>query len=144
MHIPSILLIEDSPDYTEIITDFLINQGGYTNITSVPAPHEAYEALRGEDFDLIICDLHLPFITDHRLFRYHYSVEVGVRTIEELRSVFPNKPFLAITASLDSDEPITKRLRDIVPILRKPFSSGKFIGVVNALLETSCQREMVQ
>jgi CheY-like chemotaxis protein len=129
---PAILLIEDSVDYTEIITDYLTESG--CSVDGVPSVHDAYQLLEHTEYDLIICDLHLPFMADERLFEYVYSVEVGVRTLEELKKVFPDKPFLAVTAAMESDTSSTQRLQGLVPILYKPFAAKELISLVEALV----------
>lgn len=129
----SILLIEDSEDYSKIINEYFSDSEEFA-LTHVPTPHDAFQTFEYEKYDLIICDLHLPFRLDEGFYDYPYSVEVGARTIEELKTVFPETPVIGITAALENEEFVVNRIKDIVPVLRKPFSQDKLLTMTKDLL----------
>ena len=132
----SVLLIEDSQDYSGIISEYLESTGQYT-VTCVPTPHDAFQTFEYEQYDLFICDVHLPFTLDERFYDYPYSVEVGARTIEELKTVFPQTPVIAVTAAMENEEPVIKRIQALTPVLRKPFSRDRLLELArNALGKT--------
>ncbi len=129
----TVLLIEDSPDYSKIIAEYIESSGEYT-VTCVPTPHDAFQTFEYEKHDLFICDLHLPFTLDERFFDYPYSVEVGAKTIEELRNTFPQTPIIGITAAMENEEFVVKRMKELTPVLRKPFSRDILLELMGSLL----------
>jgi CheY-like chemotaxis protein len=116
----SILVVEDDADYREHL-EMLLSEAGYC-VTTAGCADEAFQCLRRDEFDLLLCDLHLPFALDERIVRYEYSVEVGIRTINELRWVFPHLPIVAMTAALPIDLDRLASEQEFVPVLYKPFS----------------------
>ncbi len=124
----NVLLIEDSSDYRENIELMLADDDHV--VTAVPTPHDAFGALSKETFDVIICDLHLPFMLNERISHFPYSIEVGIRTINELRNVFPDTPIVAISASLPVDFDRIDQEEEFVPLLSKPFSKDSLLGAI--------------
>lgn len=53
-----ILIVEDEVDVLEVMTHALTRKGFH--VTGVDDPMEALLCLRSEQFDLIICDMHMP------------------------------------------------------------------------------------
>jgi CheY-like chemotaxis protein len=131
----NILLIEDSADYRENIEIML--QGEDYNVVSAACPFDAFKVLDGDDFDVILCDLHLPFILNEELRNYPYSIDVGIRTINELKTVFPNTPIIGISASMPSDLDRIAEEKDFVPLLSKPFSRETLVRAIKRA-EHSC------
>lgn len=125
----NILLIEDSADYRENIELMLMDEEFC--VTSVACPEEAFDKLHNDDFDVIICDLHLPFALSKEFANYPYSIEVGIRTIKELQWVFPGTPIIGISASMDSDLRRLQEEKDFVPLLQKPFSRTTLLAAVS-------------
>lgn len=124
----SVLLIEDSRDERESI-ELLLGSDDWV-VTAVPTPHDAFTELKRETFDIIICDLHLPFILDKSLFEYPYSIEVGLRTIQTLRELFPTKPVIGISASLPWDLERLSQEKNLEPFLSKPFGRQDLVGLI--------------
>ncbi|MFM1847766.1 MAG: hypothetical protein RL417_1240 [Pseudomonadota bacterium] len=126
----SVLLIEDSPDFRDDL-EMLLTDDKYL-VVSVPCPHDAFEALKREQFDIILCDLHMPFILDERIVDYPYSIEVGIQTIKTLRDTLPETPIIGITASMPSDLARLEQENDLGPLLQKPFSRDQLIRTLEA------------
>lgn len=135
----SVLLIEDSIDYRENIELLLADDDHI--VTSVATPHDAFGALQKEEFDVIICDLHLPFTLTEEIAFYPYSIEVGIRTIKELRTVYPETPIVAISASLPSDIERIDQEKDLGPLVAKPFSKSTLLSAIERSVYRSRGRE---
>lgn len=125
----NILLIEDSADYRENI-ELLLGDDDY-NVISVACPHDAFHYLASDQFDAVICDLHLPFILNEKITHYPYSIEVGIQTINELRNILPGTPIIGISASMESDLPRIEEEKNFVPLLQKPFSRSTLLNAIS-------------
>lgn len=62
-----ILIIEDNADNRELMTYVLTAHGH--DVTAVPDGEQAIELLDAVDFDLIICDVHLPRMDGYEIVR---------------------------------------------------------------------------
>jgi CheY-like chemotaxis protein len=130
----SILLIDDCEDYREITANIL-SDAGY-DIWEASCSVEAIEILHNEDFDLVVCDLHMPFTSDENFKdQFAQGYEVGVKTIQQLKSVFPKLPIIAMSSTTsDKLARITKYL-DSVPTYSKPIYNAKILELVDFHLE---------
>ena len=116
----NVLVIDDDFDFREIFSLLLAEKD--CAVWEATSTEEAFEILREEDpFDLIFCDLHLPFTLGKEADEYLYSAEVGMRTISELNWVYRGQiPIIAMSAAPKSDFlTLQARLGD-VPTLGKP------------------------
>lgn len=127
----SALVVDDSQDWRETVSAILSDNGYHTEVAS--NPYEAFEILKNDSFDLLICDLHMPFRTDGEFFDYPYSYEVGVRTIKELEWVFPQMKIIAISATVPWE--LSKIMAEIahIPAIPKPFSRRDLLEVIGRL-----------
>lgn len=125
----NILLIEDSADYRETIEMLLSEED--CNVISVACPHDAFPYLASDEFDAIICDLHLPFILNEKIAHYPYSIEVGIQTINELRNLLPQTPIIGISATMECDVARIQQEKDFVPLLSKPFSRSTLLNAIS-------------
>ncbi len=115
----SILIIDDCDNSRAIISDVLIDAGYY--VSDAPSTSAAFEILRNETFNLILCDLHLPFKVGEENAGFEYSLNVGIQTIKELIWVFQWTPVIAITGM--GEEDVEKAMLELpgVPVLVKPI-----------------------
>ncbi len=128
----SILVIDDNDDFREIIECILLD-AEYC-VRAVRCPDEAYQVLHEESFDLIICDLNMPFTLGEHRDEYPFSFEVGVKTIQELGWVFPTRPIIAVSAAAPSDiEKLRVDLGDL-PVLSKPCAPSELLALVEQSL----------
>jgi len=92
----SVLVIDDNDDFRFLACNFLLDSG--FDVWDAPCPTDAFTTLNRETFDLIICDLQMPFTLGKEQGEYPFSAEVGVRTIQELTCVYPFTPIIAVSA----------------------------------------------
>jgi CheY-like chemotaxis protein len=98
----TVLLIDSDREFRESFRDAL--ERYEVDVIDVDCPTSAYEQLHLMDPpDLIVGDLFMPFTTGSDSAEYKTSYEVGVRTLQELAWVFPDKPVIAL-ASLEGEE----------------------------------------
>lgn len=128
MSTQSILVIDDCDNFRMIICDMLLDAGYIVEEAS--CPHDAFDKIRREKFDLILCDLHMPFINGEQNRDYQTSYQVGIMTIRELQGLFPATPVIALTATDQSDlERIKSALRGITAFT-KPGSRSELFKIV--------------
>ncbi len=113
------LIIDDCPDLTEMLSLYLLEEG--CAVWSAETVEEAFSILREESFDIIFCDLHLPFTYGEKMQEYLYNEEVGIRTIGELTWVFPEMPVIAMSSTPDRDATLLRERLGDLPFLHKPF-----------------------
>jgi CheY-like chemotaxis protein len=132
----SVLIIDDSDEFRSTLSFILLDHD--YDVWEATCPDEAYKLLKEEQFDLILCDVHMPFTFNEHFHEYPYSFEVGIKTIQELGWVFPDKPIIAMSAAAPSDlERIKKELGDL-PLLSKPFPPQELLAVVEESLGLQC------
>ena len=119
---PTIWIVDDEPLLRAAIVAVL-EETGYQP-RGFGRAEELYTALiDGEQPDLLILDHMLP----------DESGALIVRTLRE-RTEYRDIPILFLTA-VGRDE--ADRLRDLAPVLRKPFDFRDFVGMVEAQLATT-------
>ena len=85
----SVLLAEDDSDIADLITLMLMEKG--VSVTHVANGALAVDAVTGNEFDLVLMDLHMPIMT-------------GYQAIERLRELGNQTPVIVMSASaLDND-----------------------------------------
>ena len=98
----TVLLIDDNQDYLDSVRCILEREG--LEVFDSDCPDAAYRLLRSIDPpDLIVCDLHMPFIRGEKAVEFKTSFEVGVKTAHELAWVYPETPIVALTALEDGE-----------------------------------------
>lgn len=111
-----ILILDDDPDFTSLMTD-IFKQSSYDTVPFLD-PKTALAALLSEHFDLLVTDHRMPGMTGEVLVR-------------ELRKTQPDLPIVVVSGFLDNDT-IRDLIRDGVGgIFLKP------LNVVNLLKRTA-------
>jgi len=129
----TLLIIDDSDDFRETASE-LLSAAGYVAFEA-RCPEDAFELLRGVGrFDLIICDLHMPFIVGALQHEFVTAYQVGIKTIEELMWVFPDVPVIGLTGTAPLD---LLRIKNAIKHLRvysKPSAHGELLRIVEQSL----------
>jgi len=131
----TVLVLDDNEDFRQTISAILSEED--FDVIEAACPDDAYKILQTEKCDLIISDIHLPFTLGDDFHLYPYSCEVGVKTIHELRTVFPDLPVIAISAAGDIE-----KLREALKgfsVLSKPTSPSELLAVVERTLQASAR-----
>lgn len=136
----NILLIDDNEDFRDAATTVL-RSAGY-DIWEAACPKDALAILDQEEFDIILCDLHMPFSSDSDSTDYITSSEVGLRTIQELVTIFPNTPIVAISATPKHYLKRLARYLDPVPAFPKPVHMHEMLDLVNSLANLENAKEI--
>lgn len=114
-HLPSILLIDDSPELREFTARMLSDHGFEVADAGGGAEALALLEKQPERFDLIVTDYAMPVVS-------------GMEVIRLARNIKADWPAVMITGYADS-EAIAGRPSD-VPVLRKPFTPAALIKAV--------------
>lgn len=128
----TILLIDDCIDYREVTAN-LLSETGY-DVWEAGSPMEALPLLKSEKFDLIVCDLHMPFASDEDQKDFVYSYEVGVKTIQELKELFPAVQIIAMSNTSSTDLKRITRFLDPIPAYTKPVHYQDVVDIIDSHL----------
>ena len=129
----NILLIDDDSAFREIAALVLAKNGYYVWETDCPA--RAFPILAKERVDLVLCDMHMPFITGEFEDEDLYSFETGVRTMQEVHLALPELPIVGISAASQTD--LDRISGQVFPnaIISKPTDCRELVQIVETFLE---------
>lgn len=116
-----ILLVDDEPMVTQLITDML-SLDGY-DVETAPNGIAALEKVQGRPYDLILTDLHMPELDGAGLYR-------------ELtrRQARPPRKIIFLTGTAGNSE-AHRLVQDTgLPVLRKPFNVAELLELVRKTL----------
>ena len=116
---PTILVVDDDAGIREILSDML-SIWGYETVTCGDG-FAALDAMKGQDFDLIITDLGMPGMS-------------GLELASNVHETHPKLPIAMITGwgiQLNDDEIQQKGIKSITP---KPFRISEIGRVVKELI----------
>jgi two-component system chemotaxis response regulator CheY len=121
-----ILVVEDNVALSGVVCFNLVRAG--FQVKGVPNGNDALEALREEDFDLVLTDQQMPMMT-------------GVQLCENIRQLpaYQRTPIILLTAKcmeLSVDQ-LQRRL-GISAALPKPFSPSELITCIEESLAAAC------
>lgn len=105
-----ILIIEDNPMVVKSL-EFKLIKDGYTVIISEDG-RDAMEKLKTENFDLILTDLMLPFIS-------------GSQIIEYIKQNIPGLPIIVLSTSAQEDIITDAFTMGVEDFITKPFSPNE-------------------
>ncbi|UCC94579.1 MAG: response regulator [Candidatus Omnitrophota bacterium] len=116
----NILVIDDEELVTKSLV-LLLHSEGYTT-TVAKSGQQALEKVRGNDYDLIICDVRMPGVD-------------GVEVIKQIRAYLRESnrkqiPEILITGYADSDKYDRAMALRVVDYLYKPFENDELLRVV--------------
>jgi CheY-like chemotaxis protein len=114
-----ILLVEDEPSYSEIISEIL-EEAGY-RVTTAANGREALGALAILMPDLIISDFMMPIMD-------------GVTFAIEVRAMTTHRYVAIIMMSGLSEEAVRERFSDYQAFLQKPFFEKTLLDAVSQIL----------
>ena len=114
-----ILIIDDEESIRKILSEYL-ERLGYQVITAADGL-EGLDCIKQENYDLIIIDIRLPYVS-------------GIGLIKVARDINPKVPIISITGFGKYSESTAKEEATIV--LSKPFQLEKLSQTVTQLLAT--------
>jgi len=101
-----VLVIDDEPNFTEEIEEFLQNQGYITFIAN--NVHKGRAVLKNQDIDLLILDVRLKNVS-------------GLDILKEVKLMYPKLEVIIVSAHGDMDTVITALRNGAIDYLKKPF-----------------------
>jgi len=116
-----ILLVDDDPMITQLITDML-SLDGY-DVDTAPNGIAALEKVQGRRYDLILTDLHMPELDGAALYR-------------ELtrRQAHPPRRIIFLTGTAGESEAHRLVQETGLSLLRKPFNVAELLELVRKTL----------
>lgn len=120
------LLIVDDQSEARVLLKNMLGELGVTQIFECPDGRQALMFIdTAFDFvDMIICDWNMPGLT-------------GVELLRQLRTVYPNVPFLMITGRTDMDSVIEAKSSGVTGYIRKPFSIAQLEAKLRIIMRRS-------
>ncbi len=109
-----VLLVEDQSEARAMMRNMLLEMG-VTQIFEAPDGRDALRFLDSafEFVDLVICDWNMPSMS-------------GVELLRQLRTVYPDLPFLMVTGRSDMESVVEAKSSGVTGYIRKPFSVKQF------------------
>lgn len=118
-----ILIVDDEPDILETLETLIENKLSGCELFKASNGLDAFIACQNENFDLVITDHKMPFMTGA-------AFVIGIRTRENM-----NKDVSVIMLSAHIDHELKEKLKiQNVHFVEKPFTPSDFIDVVRTYL----------
>jgi DNA-binding response OmpR family regulator len=115
-----ILLVDDDRDFRELQKD-LLTSAGY-EVESASDGAAGWEALRTNDYDLVITDNHMPKMT-------------GLEMIENLHAAHMTVPVIMATGNLPTEEFARRPWLKPEASLQRPYTDGELLDTVRNVLD---------
>ena len=132
----TVLLIDDDESYRDSLRVILEDQG--IEVLDAGCPDQAFSVLQSTSKpDLILCDLHMPFTTGAEQEGFLQSLEVGVKTAQELAWVYPDTQVVALTSMGQSEIVDVKKSLCPIPAHTKPSRLDDAIELIETYLASS-------
>lgn len=135
MSTQSVLIIDDCENFRMVASNILLDAGFV--VEEVSCPHDAFELIRREKFDIILCDLHMPFMNGEEGNEFQTSYQVGIMTVNELQALFPETPVFALTSTDPLDLERIKRSLKGIRTFAKPSNKRELFEIVEKAQEFS-------
>lgn len=116
-----ILVVDDDHASRQLQIDLLTASGYQVQAANDGAA--GWEALRTDDYDLVITDNHMPRMT-------------GLEMIEKLNFAHMSIPIIMATGNPPTDEFVRKPWLKPEATLQKPFSNNDLLDTINKVLDT--------
>jgi two-component system, NtrC family, response regulator PilR len=123
---PSILLVDDEPNITEIMEIILTEEG--MDVATTSSGSEALARLRDQTFDLVISDIRMPDIS-------------GVDLLKEAQKLAPDTAFIMMTAYASTETAIEALQHGAHDYITKPFKMDELRQIVRRVLEKKADRQ---
>jgi len=117
---PRALVVDDAPDVTEMIA-MLLRYGGYDVVTVFNAT-DAFDAARGEQFDVVVSDIGMPGMNG-------YQLAEALRALPAYKAV----PLIAVTGFAMYDDRERALDSGFDAFLTKPINPMDLIDLVKRL-----------
>ncbi len=118
-----ILVIDDEPS-TVLMVRKLLSQANYMHVQTLTEPENAFDQIRSDLPDLVLCDIHMPGVT-------------GLDILSQVRQNVETKqiPIVVLTSSTEADVKIKCLNLGATDFLNKPVNASELIARVrNTLL----------
>jgi DNA-binding response OmpR family regulator len=117
MPLARILVVDDEPQFLEMLTEVL-TLAGYEVLTASAAA-DALILVQEVALDVIVLDIGMPEMD-------------GVTALQRLKALKPNVPIIMLTANTDEQVGRTTLRWGAFDYIAKPFDSAHLVGVVAA------------
>ena len=116
MTLPSILVVDDEPNYLIVLSELLRDEG--FEVFTAPSGNDGLRVLGEVDLDLIITDMQMPGID-------------GLEFLQEIKKKNADIPVIIITAFAEVEKAVVAMQAGAFSYLAKPFSNDELIVNIN-------------
>jgi diguanylate cyclase (GGDEF)-like protein len=117
-----ILMVDDEPSVLDVLSNAVRMQLPQTEVDTAGTAEAAFQQLKHNDYDAIVCDIHLPDMH-------------GLQLLKEIRALCPATPTVVITG-LDDQELAIQALRiGAYDYIRKPLEIEYFVASLNRAIQ---------
>ncbi len=116
MTLPSILVVDDEPNYLIVLSELLRDEG--FEVFTAPSGLDGLKVLGEVDLDLIITDMQMPGID-------------GLEFLQEIKKKNADIPVIIITAFAEVEKAVVAMQSGAFSYLAKPFSNDELIVNIN-------------
>ena len=116
MTLPSILVVDDEPNYLIVLSELLRDEG--FEVFTAPSGNDGLGVLGEVDLDLIITDMQMPGID-------------GLEFLQEIKKKNADIPVIIITAFAEVEKAVVAMQAGAFSYLAKPFSNDELIVNIN-------------
>jgi len=113
-----ILVVDDDRDVCEYLEDFLTREGFH--VTTLTDPTQAIDALKNEDYHLVVLDLMMPKLS-------------GINLLEKIRRVDDDVAVIILTGYPSLETATASIQHEVSAYLKKPFTSDEFREVLQRI-----------
>lgn len=122
---PKILIVDDEQCVLEM-TKYLFKMKKYTVVTAMDGD-EALEAVRKENFDIVLLDIKMPGIN-------------GIEVLKRMKGMHPHLPVVIITVYYDQSSALRSVIENEADgCIRKPFDIENLMMTVEKVLQKKSQ-----
>ncbi len=120
----NVLIVDDQPDTLALIKN-MMNEAGISRIFEAGDGRKALDFMDSafDVVDMIICDWNMPKMT-------------GVELLRQVRSVYPDIPFLMVTGRGDMDSVVEAKSSGVTGYIVKPFSASQLEAKLRVVAHT--------
>jgi diguanylate cyclase len=120
-----ILIIDDSEEYTRLLT-FILRKAGYKNIVCLNDPPQAVAHYHQLQPDIVLLDYNMPDVN-------------GLMILKQLSNAYPDSylPILMITADSDTETKVAALSNGAQDFITKPFEKLEVLARIKTVLEVS-------
>ncbi|HBM17333.1 MAG TPA: two-component system response regulator [Lentisphaeria bacterium] len=117
----SILIIDDDPDFLDMLKSLLFSSG-YENVISCDDPRQVMDILKKNNIELVLLDLNMPYIQ-------------GNEILNQILSLYPLIPVIIISGSNDISSAVKCIKEGAFDYITKPIEKDRLLSIITTAIK---------